>query len=157
MRTTHNNGHFQTGLDFTGTSQCLPIIRGKERGYAHQVWPFFCDIASNVLKSSPEMVILVKHGEGAGIRVMVICIEVGKLRGESDRSSAIALVIIPDQNIYIRKGFPDNSLEHTDPQGLETDVCVVKILNWRLEKENFHRIYSAILWSHFGNIFHLKA
>jgi len=146
MRTTYNNRHFQPGLDFQGTSQCLSIVGRKERGYAHKVRLLFGNIVSYVLKSGPKMVIPVKHGEGAGIRVMIVFLKVGKLRGEGNCPAAMALVVIFHEDFHVSIGSLDDSLEHAEPQRLEPDVCVVKVLNGRLDEQDFHMSLVILAW-----------
>jgi len=52
-------------------------------------------------------------------------------------------VIVFDSHLHVGQELLGCRLEHAEPQGLKPDVCVVEILNWRLNEQNFHVLYAG--------------
>src|SRR5215510_6709000 len=74
----------------------------------------------------------------------VVVGEIAEFLGNRYRPSAASGVVILDDNFNIGQMLFDRRFEITKSDRLQPDVGVVEVLNWRLNKKNFHWVLRPI-------------
>lgn len=77
-------------------------------------------------------------GERRFIRRWIIFRQVSQLFRNRDSPSAAAAMVIFNQDIDIRQELLDRRFDIAKPDGLQAHIGVVKVLDGRLDKDDFH-------------------
>jgi hypothetical protein len=142
VRSAHQHRDSEALSYLGGAGEGLAVIGRKEGGDAHEVRLFASHILCNRFKRSTEMVVVKERGEGTCVGMLEVLTEVGKLGGQRNGFASVPLVIVSDHDLDVGQKLSGRPLEHAKPKRLKANACVVKVLNRRLDQDNFHRLPS---------------
>src|SRR5262245_16390665 len=133
MRTTHDHRNVKLFLHARGNFEHLTVVGCEERRDTDDVGPNFSYISFDLIERLSEVIVSMKSRKWRLVRYRVVVGEITELLGNRYRPSAASGVVILDDNFNFGQMLFDCGFEITESDRLQPNVCVIKVLDRRLD------------------------